>query len=61
MFVNSDFSDLLHIFNDHAVKYLVIGGYAALIIGQLLGYWEETGKVEKDKIEETRKFLGKAI
>lgn len=27
MFVNSDFSDLLRIFNDHNVKYLVIGGY----------------------------------
>lgn len=28
MFVNSDFSDLLRIFNDNSVKYLVIGGYA---------------------------------
>jgi hypothetical protein len=28
MFVNSDFSDLLKIFNDNRVKYLVIGGYA---------------------------------
>jgi hypothetical protein len=28
MFVNSDFSDLLRIFNDNQVKYLVIGGYA---------------------------------
>ena len=28
MFVNSDFSDLLRIFNDNKVKYLVIGGYA---------------------------------
>jgi len=26
MFVNSDFSDLLRIFNDNHVKYLVIGG-----------------------------------
>lgn len=31
--------------------------HAVLTIGQLLGYWEESGKVEKDKIEETRKFL----
>jgi len=31
--------------------------HAVLTIGQLLGYWEETGKVEKDKIETTRKFL----
>ena len=28
MFVNSDFSDLLRIFNNNSVKYLVIGGYA---------------------------------
>ena len=28
MFVNSDFSDLLKLFNDNGVKYLVIGGYA---------------------------------
>ena len=31
--------------------------HAVLTIGQLLEYWEETGKVEKDKIEATRKFL----
>jgi predicted nucleotidyltransferase len=30
MFVNSDFSDLLRIFNDHNVKYLVVGGYAVV-------------------------------
>lgn len=30
MFVNSDFSDLLRLFNDNNVKYLVIGGYAFL-------------------------------
>lgn len=30
MFVNSDFSDLLRIFNDNEVKYLVIGGYAVI-------------------------------
>lgn len=30
MFVNSDFSDLLQIFNDNNVKYLVIGGYAVV-------------------------------
>jgi len=28
MFVNSDFSDLLRLFNDNNVRYLVIGGYA---------------------------------
>ena len=31
--------------------------HAVLTIGQLLEYWEETGKVKKDKIEETREFL----
>ncbi len=30
MFVNSDFSDLLQIFNDQNVRYLVIGGYAVV-------------------------------
>lgn len=31
--------------------------HAVLTISQLLDYWEETGQVEKDKIEETREFL----
>ena len=31
--------------------------HAVLTISQLLDYWETTGKVEKDKIEVTRKFL----
>jgi len=31
--------------------------HAVLTITQLLSYWEETGKVEKDKIGATRKFL----
>jgi len=31
--------------------------HAVLTISQLLEYWEENGKVEKDKIEETRLFL----
>lgn len=30
MFVNSDFSDLLRIFNDNHVEYMVIGGYAVV-------------------------------
>jgi hypothetical protein len=30
---------------------------AVLSITQLLDYWESAGRVEKDKIEETRKFL----
>ena len=31
--------------------------HAVLTISQLLDHWEQTGKVEKDKIEQTRKFL----
>lgn len=31
--------------------------HAVLTIGQLLDYWEETGKVEKEQIAQTRKFL----
>jgi len=30
MFVNSDFSDLLNLFNANNVKYTVIGGYAVI-------------------------------
>lgn len=30
MLANSDFKDLLSILNDHAVKYLVVGGYAVV-------------------------------
>jgi len=30
MFVNSDFTDLLRLFNDNHVRYLVIGGYALI-------------------------------
>jgi len=31
--------------------------HAVLTINEMLDYWESTGKVEKDKIEVTRKFL----
>jgi hypothetical protein len=30
MLVNSDFKELLNAFNDHQVKYLVVGGYAVI-------------------------------
>ncbi len=30
MFVDSDFTELLKIFNDNGVRYLVIGGYAVV-------------------------------
>jgi len=31
--------------------------HAVLTIGELLDHWEKTGKIEKDRILETRKFL----
>ena len=34
--------------------------HAVLTITQMLNYWEENGKVAKDKIEETRKFLAES-
>jgi len=34
MFVNSDFSDLLQIFNANKVKYLVIDGYAVVLYAE---------------------------
>jgi uridine monophosphate synthetase len=43
-----------------AIESLAQAGYAmhaVLTISQLLEYWKENGKVEKDKIEETRNFL----
>ena len=35
--------------------------HAVLAIGQLLEYWESAGKVEKDKIEATRKFISQSL
>jgi len=35
--------------------------HAVLTIGQLLEYWGENGKVGKDKIEATRKFLKESV
>ena len=34
--------------------------HAVLTITEILDYWEENGKVEKDKIAETRKFLAES-
>ena len=34
MFVNSDFTDLLKLFNDNHVRYLVIGGYAIILYAE---------------------------
>ncbi|MBN1146964.1 MAG: hypothetical protein JXA78_06900 [Anaerolineales bacterium] len=47
MFVNSDFSDLLKLFNDNNVRYLVIGGYVFIQYAEPrytkdLGLWVST-------------------
>jgi hypothetical protein len=34
MFVNSDFIDLLNLFNDNHVRYLVVGGYAIILYAE---------------------------
>jgi hypothetical protein len=34
MFINSDFSDLLRIFNANNIQYMVIGGYAVIQYGE---------------------------
>ena len=41
MFINSDFSDLLKIFRDNNVKYLVIGGYAFIQYAEPLSHTNE--------------------
>ena len=48
MFVNSDFSDLLRLFNAGRVRYLVIGGYAVIQYAEPrftadLDLWTDTG------------------
>ena len=46
-----------------AKESLALAGYsmhAVLTINEMLDYWEANGKVEKDKIEATRKFLTSA-
>jgi uridine monophosphate synthetase len=34
--------------------------HAVLTISQMLDYWEKNGKIDKDKVEETRKFLSRS-
>ncbi len=34
--------------------------HAVLTISQMLDYWEKNGKIGKDKVEETRKFLSRS-
>lgn len=55
MFVNSDFSDLLRIFNDNHVRYLVIGGYAVVQYAEPrftkdLDVWISTDSVNAESV-----------
>lgn len=63
MFVNSDFSDLLKIFNDNNVEYLVIGGYAFMQYAEPrftkdLDLWVSTNKDNAAAVFESLKEFG---
>lgn len=63
MFVNSDFSDLLQIFNDNHVKYLVIGGYAVIQYGEPrftkdLDLWISTDIANAEAVYKSLKEFG---
>jgi predicted nucleotidyltransferase len=63
MFVNSDFSDLLRIFNDNRVKYLVIGGYAVIQYAEPrftkdLDVWISTDAANADAVYKSLRAFG---
>ena len=63
MFVNSDFSDLLRIFNDNTIKYLVIGGYAAIHYSEPrytkdLDLWVSTDPVNAEAVFRSLREFG---
>ncbi len=63
MFVNSDFSDLLQIFNDNHVKYLVIGDYAVIQYGEPrftkdLDLWISTDIANAEAVYKSLKEFG---
>ncbi len=63
MFVNSDFSDLLNLFNAYGVKYLVIDGYAVIQYGEPrltkdLGLWISTDAANAHAIYQALKQFG---
>ncbi len=63
MFVNSDFSDLLRIFNANRVKYLVIGGYAVVQYAEPrftkdLDVWVSTEPVNAEMIYKSLREFG---
>ncbi len=63
MFVNSDFSDLLKLFNDKKVKYLIIGGYAVVQYAEPrytkdLDIWISTDTTNASSVYEALKEFG---
>jgi hypothetical protein len=63
MFVNSDFSDLLKLFNHNKVEYLVIGGYALIQYGEPrftkhLDLWRQTAIDNAEAVYRSLKSFG---
>lgn len=63
MFVNSDFTDLLSLFNDNGVRYLVIGGYAVIQHAEPrftkdLGLWISTDPGNARSVYQSLKNFG---
>lgn len=63
MFVNSDFSDLLKLFNDNHVKYLIIGGFAVIQYAEPrftkdLDLWVSTDAVNAAQVYKALKLFG---
>ena len=63
MFVNSDFSDLLRLFNSNKVRYLVIGGYAFIQYAEPrytkdLDLWTSTDTINAAAVYRSLKDFG---
>jgi hypothetical protein len=63
MFVNSDFSDLLKLFNDKKVRYLIVGGYAVIQYAEPrytkdLDIWISTDTANAKSVYEALKKFG---
>jgi hypothetical protein len=63
MFVNSDFTDLLNLFNDNNVKYLVVGGFAVIQYAEPrftkdLDLWISTDPVNAANVYKALKQFG---
>ncbi|MCX6030436.1 MAG: hypothetical protein NT169_14205 [Chloroflexi bacterium] len=63
MFVNSDFTDLLRIFNDNRVRYLVIGGYAVVQYAEPrytkdLDLWISTDTINAEAVYQALRGFG---